>query len=56
MTEARYWPKKHDPAREGALVRLLTENSTGAMVTTYDNRSLWATWDELEILVRTEGD
>ncbi len=54
--EVRYWPKHPDPAREGALAHVLTSNSTGAMITTYGARTLWASWDELEVLVQTEGD
>lgn len=53
---ARYWPKKADPAREGALVKVLTSNRTGAMIETYGHQSYWASWDELEVLVQTEGD
>lgn len=56
MTEARYWPKHPDPAREGALCRILTSNEQGAMVVGYSHRSWWAAHDELEILVQTEGD
>lgn len=45
-----YWPRRNDPAREGALVWLLrgTENSSGTMVRGYDGRIWWAEWNELE--------
>lgn len=53
---ARYWPKRNDPAREGALVSILTSNDAGSMVKGFDHRSWWAAWDELEVIVQTEGD
>lgn len=56
MTEARYWPKTPDPAREGALCRVLTSNHEGCMVMGYNHQSWWARWDELEVLVQTEGE
>lgn len=56
VLSARYWPKRHDPAREGALVMVLTTNAQGSMVTGYGHQTWWAAHDELEVLVETEGD
>lgn len=45
--EAQFWDAD-DPARDGALVHILTSNADGATVAGYDGDIWWAQWDELE--------